>query len=209
MSPKNLLSVLPELYLTAYTRDHTALFAGRRTEFSVVRAGTLYLASGQIVLCDPLIGNQREPYVQRVLPGHYPVDFSLGYDSVARVERILFSRILFSKNEPVIWVQALREGEEDRQGAGVPAITTSSGAFALMDHEAAKSFKLESMIELDQLLDRLVANFRPHRSWVNHLVDGERNGIFLATGASDRPISSFFAIDYEGDICFLLTSFYL
>lgn len=206
---KKLLGELPELYQTAFTRDHTALFAGRSIEFSVIRAGTLSLPSGQIVICDPLIGETRDPYVQGVLPGRYPVDFSLGYDPIDKIERILFSRILFTKKEPVMWVKALRdagEGEKDDEAHG---ILSASGAIAIMDRNAADQFHLGSMAELDDLLSKLVSNFRPYRSWLNRGIDTDRNGIFLTTAAGNRWIDSYFAIDFDGDICFLLTNLYL
>jgi hypothetical protein len=206
---KELLGELPELYQIAFTRDHTSLFAGRRTEFSVIRAGTLALPSGQIVVCDPLIGEQCKPFVQGVLPGHYPVDFSLGYDSVEKDERILFSRILFTKEKPVMWVRAIRDAGEGEKNDESPGILSASRVIALMDRSTADQFEIGSMTDLDDLLNKLVSNYRPHRSWLNHAIDKDRNGIFLTTASSDRQIDSYFAIDFEGDICFLLTSLYL
>lgn len=202
-------STLPELYQTAFTRDHSALFGGRHMRFSVVRGGMLSVPSGRIVACDPLVGNQRQSFVQTVLPGRYPVDFSLGHDAIDAAERILFSRILFTKNNPTIWVKALCEseaGQEEGDGFGFIA---SSGTVAYLDQESAALFRLDSMVDLDLFLDKLVGNYRPKRSWLNHPLDDEHNAIFFTSSHSDRPVPTYFAIDDGGDVCLALTSLYL
>lgn len=199
------ISDLPVLYQTAYTRDHAALFGGRHTRFSVVRAGIIILPTGRIVACDPLIGSERDPFVQSVLPGRYAVDLSLGYDTAEGVERILFSRILFTKNDPIIWVKALRESEAGQEDGEEFGIRTASGTVAYMDQEIAAHFKLDSMVDLDHFLDRLIGNYRLRRSWLNHTFDESHNAICFTSATIDRPVPTYFAIDEAGDVCLALT----
>jgi hypothetical protein len=203
------ISDLSVLYQTAYTRDHTALFGGRHTSFSIVRAGILYLPTGRIVACDPLIGSMREPFIQSALPGRYPVDLSLGYDTAEGVERILFSRILFTKNEPIMWVKAFRESESSQEEGEEFGIRTASGSAAYMDQEIAAYFQLDSMVDLDQFLYRLVGNYRPRRSWLNHTIDEDHNVICYTSATTDRLVPTYFAIDDNGDVCLALTGPFL
>ncbi len=200
---------LPNLYQTAFTRDHSALIGDRQMQISVVRAGTLYLPSGRIVFCDPLIDQKRESFVQNVLPGRYAVDLSLGLDEEANVERILFSRILFTKNEPGLWVKALCESEAGHVDEASFGLHTPSGTAAYMDQETAAKFQLESLADLDCFLDRLVGNYRPSRSWLVHAHDDEHSAIFFTSSRTDLPIQTYFAVDAGGDICLALSSLFL
>jgi hypothetical protein len=201
---------LTHFYQLAFTRGQTASIGGKHLRFSVIRAGLLHLPSGQIVACDPLVGHEREPFVQAVLPGRYPVDLSLGHDEAGDVERIVFARLLFTKNKPVVWVKALRESEanltaEDDEPFGfLPA----SGTAAFMDKETAELFRLDSIDELDQILDDLVANYHPERNWFNHQVDDRHNMIMFSPGRSAGICPTYFAIDDAGDVCLALTKLY-
>jgi hypothetical protein len=201
------LNTLAQQYAQAFTRGEMASFGGQTLHFSVVRAGTLYLPSGQIVACDPLVGREREPFVQAVLPGRYPVDLSLGRDVATNVERTAFARILFTKNEPVIWIKALRGNEAHvvTDDATPFGFAVNSGTAAFMDKETADRFQVESLDEVDHFLDLLVANYRPERNWLNHLVDDQHNVILFSARQGEGLIPSFFAIDDAGDVCLALT----
>jgi len=200
--------LLPRLYPQAFTRDQSAQIAGRTLRFSVVRAGTLQLPSGQIVVCDPLVGQEREPFVQAVPPGRYPVDLSLGFDEQEGAERIIFARILFTKKEPVVWIKALRENEANLAADedGPFGATFSSGTAAFMDKETAVLFRIDSIDEVDEFLDMLVANYRPQRNWLNHPIDDRHNVILFSSRHGDVLSPSYFAIDETGDVCLALTS---
>ena len=201
------LKTVPDQYRLAFTRGEKARFGGKQLRFSVVRAGTLHLPSGQIVACDPLVGHNREHFVQAVLPGRYPVDLSLGHNAREDVERIVFARILFTKNRPVVWVRALRESEANRgEAENEPfGFLSTSGTAALMDNETAKLFHLDSVEEVDQILDALVANYQPERNWLNHPIDDRHNVILFSSSEGGNPSPSYFAIDEAGDVCLALT----
>ena len=201
---------LTHIYQLAFTRGQTATVGGKELRFSVVRAGTLHLPTGQIVACDPLIGHEREPFVQSVPPGRYLVDLSLGHDEAEDVEKIVFARLLFTKNKPVVWVKALRESEanllaEDDEPFG---FIPTSGTAAFMDKATAELFRLDSIDELDKILDDLVANYRPDRSWFNHRVDNHHNVIMFSPGQNAGNCPTYFAIDDAGDVCLALTKLY-
>ena len=201
---------LTTLYQLAFTRGQTATVGGKHLRFSVVRAGTLRLPSGQIVACDPLIGHEREPFVQAVPPGRYSVDLSLGHDEAENVEQIVFARLLFTKNKPVVWVKALRESEANlvEENDEPFGFSLTSGTAAYMDMDTAELFRLDSIDELDQILDDLVANYRPERSWFNHQLDDRHNVIMFSPGQSAGNCPTYFAIDDAGDVCLALIELY-
>jgi hypothetical protein len=134
----------------------------------------------------------------------------LGHSKAEDVERIVFARLLFTKNSPVVWIKALRESQanlsvEDDQTFGfLPA----SGTAAFMDKETAGLFRLDSIDELDQILDDLVANYRPERNWLNHQVDDRHNVIMFTPGQNAGYCSTYFAIDAAGDVCLAMTKLY-
>ncbi len=196
---------LPSLYQAAFTRDHTRRIGGRRMQITVVRAGILYLPSGRLVTCDPLLGKQREPFIQSVLPGRYPVDLSLGLDTDDDLERIISTRVLFTKKAPVAWVKALRDGEDDGANSGRFGLLTKSGTMALMDLQTTSRFRLDTLTGVDDFLDKLMGNYRPNRGWHTETFGDDHNAIFFTSFAKDRPMPTYFAIDDDGDICLSLT----
>ena len=204
------LNSLPQLYHQAFTRGQT-IFAGRKLRFSVIRAGTLHLPSGHIVVCDPLVGHEREPFVQAVLPGRYAVDLSMGRDEAVDVERIVFARILFTKNMPVVWVKAFRINEVSppaEDGGSFGFVATSATA-AFMDLETAALFQLKTVDEVDRLLDALIVNYRPERNWLNYPVDDGHNVILFSASRNGARFPSYFAIDDGGDVCLALTKLFI
>lgn len=203
------LTSLPQLYQTSFTRDTVGSIAEREMRFSVVRAGTLALPSGQLVICDPLVGRHDKPLAQSVLPGRYPVDLSLGFDPETQLEQIVFARILFAHTEPALWVKGLQREEVGGGQADRFGFVSVSGTVGLMDKSAAAQFNPRSLQQLDHFLDNLVANFKPRRSWLNHPLGDEYNGIFLTVGEKERHVRTFFAVDDEGDICLALSSLLL
>jgi hypothetical protein len=79
----------------------------------------------------------------------------LDHDETEDVERIVFARLLFTKNRPVVWVKALQGSEaklvmEDDQPFGFSPV---SGTAAFMDKETDGLFHLDSIDELGQILD--------------------------------------------------------
>ena len=197
---------LPGLYQTAFTRDHTSAIGARRMHISVVRAGTLYLPSGRLVACDPLLGKQKRPFIQTVLPGRYPVDLSLGQDTGDGIERIIFARVLITNKAPVVWVKALDEGADVRDASGDFGLLAKSGTIALMDLQTSNRIQLDTLTGLDDFLDKLVGNYRPKRSWYLQTFTEDHNALFFTSTVGDQPVPTYFAVDDAGDICLALTT---
>jgi len=201
------LKSIPQLYQIAFRHGRSWRFEEDTIYFSVSRAGVLRLPSGRIVACDPLVSGSREPFVQGVPPGRYPVDLALARRDEEKEERIVLARVLFTKNAPVMWVRALgakkpQETAENAEGAGY-VVTTGTGAF--MDAEAASLFHLDTIDDVDRILDDLMANYRPVRNWLEHAIDERHNVILFTSGFETEIYPSYFAVDAGGDICLLVT----
>jgi hypothetical protein len=203
-------STIAELYQYAFSNSKPVLLGDQPFRFSVARVGTLLLPSGRIVACDPLVAQDRKPFVQSVPPGRYVVDLAIAKRERDGDERVAFGRILFSRMTPVIWVKALRQDEkveatQDGEAFGYPV---SSNTASFMDAETAGMFRLATMAEVDQLLDDLVAKFKPTRTWLEHSLDEKHNVMLFSSGYGKGVYPSYFAIDEAGDVCLLVTVFW-
>ena len=200
------LKSVAKLYQIAFTHGRSWHVNETVYRFSVARAGLLRLPSGRITACDPLVSGSREPFVQSVPPGIYPVDLAVARHHEEKEERIVMARILFTRNAPVMWVKALgqkiSQADPAAENAGYP-VTTGTGAF--MDAETAVLFKLETIAAVDHLLDNLMANYRPVCNWLEHPIDQRHNVIIFTSGYDSDNYPSYFAVDAGGDICLLLT----
>jgi len=199
---------LAQFYQIAFTHGRSRQVGASSYHFSVSRAGIVLLPSGFITACDPLVSSERQPFIQSVWPGRYPVDLAITRRDEEKEERIALARIMFTKNAPVVWVKAVakdmnqeRAGSDDEMGY---AVSTGTGGF--MDAETADLFQLESIADIDRILDDLMANYRPVRNWLEHPVDEYHNVILFTSGFETSSHPSFFAIDAGGDICLLVTA---
>jgi hypothetical protein len=199
-----------ELYQYAFSSSESILLGDEVFRFIVVRAGELLLPTGRIVACDPLVESVRSPYVQSVPSGRYLVDLAIARREKDGDERIVFARILFTGESPVVWVKALRKGEKGEAapngGGFVYSVSSNTGAF--MDEETAALFRLATLDDVDRLLDDLVTNFKPTRNWLNHSLDEGHNVMLFSSGYGKGQYPSYFAIDEAGDVCLLLTVFW-
>ena len=202
--------MMPELieaYDNAFSPGQTIDLDGRKASFSVAPAGLLSLPSGRIVLCDPLVSGPRQPFVQTVLPGRHLLDLSLLY-LPGQGERIAMARVKFTRSEPTVWVVASRKADDVLSRKGSP-FKSESGTGAFLDESALPLLGFESLENVDPVLEELTANYRPHRYWVDHMLDRRHNVVMLSTGQGPGSYISYFGIDNEGDTCVFLTDFSL
>ncbi len=199
------LNTLSKLYQIAFTHGRSWRFGKHINHFRVARAGILILSSGHIVACDPLVSGEREPFVQAVLPGRYPVDLSLARREGEKEERIVLARVLFTKNAPVMWIKAMTAAQSEQEEKDVYGYHSSTGTGAFMDAESAARFRLETIIDVDRMLDRLMANYQPVRNWLEYPLTDRHNIIFFTSGFDEGFYPSYFAVDSAGDVCILLT----
>lgn len=198
----------PSLYGNAFSHGRHLRIGKDLFKFSVKRVGTLNLPTGRIVATDPFLNNSRAPFIQALLPGRYPVDLSIVRRNELDDERIAFARVLLTSRTPAVWIAAVTGRESVTAGENEPAgYRSGSGTGSYMDLETAKSFRLNSMKEVDEVLERMTLNFQPTRSWLDYGLDDRRNVIMFSSGEGPGTYPSYFAIDEEGDVAVLVTSF--
>lgn len=202
------LKSVTKLYQIAFTHGRSWEFEGVTYHFSVSRAGALRLPSGRITTCDPLVSGDREPFVQSVPPGVYPVDLAITRRDEEKEQRIVMARVLFTRNAPVMWVKAVTN-KKSQASPNVEEefgyrVTTGTGSF--MDAETADLFQLKTIDDVDLILDSLMANYRPVCNWLENPIDERHNIILFTSGTEIDAYSSYFAIDAGGDICLLVTA---
>jgi hypothetical protein len=199
---------LAELYPVAFTQGRTLVAQDQEWHFSMARAGDVSLPSGRIVACDPLVSGSRDPFLQSVPRGRYPVDLALARAQVGG-ERIAFARVMFTARQPAVWVMALRRGEKEAALAkgAIFGYTAESGTGAFMDAETAVAHDLSTRPDIDEILEQLTANYRPNRYWLDYPVARKHNIIMFAAGSGEGRYASYFGIDEAGDVCVLVTDF--
>ena len=202
------MNELAALYPLAFTQGRTLAAEGREWQFGVARAGDVSLPSGRIVACDPLVSGPRDPFLQSVPRGRYPVDLALAR-AQAGGERIALARVLFTARPPSVWVMALRKGEKEAALArgSIYGYTADSGTGAFMDAETAVATDLSTRPDIDEVLQQLTANYRPNRYWLDYPVARKHNIVMFAAGSGEGRYASYFGIDEAGDVCVLVTDF--
>lgn len=201
---------IADIYPIVYTQGRTIERDDSTLTFTVATAGRVSLPSGRIVTCDPLTAGRRSSFIQTVLPGRYPVDLAL-MRSGSGGERVAMARIKFTSRQPLVWVMALRKGEDQATLASGDyfGYNTESGTGAFMDDEAVSKVDFAHLDDIDPLLASLTSNYQPHRYWMEHPLDRRLNVVMFSSGQGAGSYASYFGIDDAGDICTLVTDFQL
>ncbi len=188
---------------------------GQPVAVEVRRVAELFLPSGRIVACDPLVNPESEPYSRSVAPGTYPVELA-----IARVSpdnpRVASARVLFREGTPsrfeLASVRALPAdlGPDEFVGYGVDA-----GMGCFMDAEAGRLLTqacdalAESQSYYDVLARELQARPDDKPDWVDHRPDPTRreNVVVFESGWGDGIYPSYWALDAAGEPLWLATDF--
>ncbi len=197
-----------ELYAAAFTQGGEVEGDGKTWRFGVARAGEVSLPSGRIVACDPLVSGPRDPFLQSVPRGRYPVDLALGRAETDG-ELVAMARVLFTARQPAVWVMALRRGEKEATLAkgAIFGYQAESGTGCFMDAETAVEHDLTSRPDIDEILVELTSNYRPRRYWLDYPLARRHNLVMFAAGKGTGKYASYFGIDEAGDVCLLVTDF--
>lgn len=125
------------------------------------RVPNLYLATGQLVACDPLVAPETEPFAVNVPRGSFPV-----YVIMAKMRdetRPTYVVIEFSEERPHRWEIAHLSGEETSWAGERLGARVESNVIALMDEQAASllmNLVHEDDAELEKALRRTMRRNR-------------------------------------------------
>lgn len=198
------------------TRDLAVLFTagesgGDGPPRAIEPVASLYLPSGKIVACDPLVFLDPVPFAREVAPGTYPVDASVV--QLASERRVAALRIVFGPGVPVRWEAATIVGQDpaglatgERFGYGVDA---GVGCFmdattcALLMERAETIGNGGGNYYDDVLAAELNGDHVDH-----HPVAGCAENCAIAhSGWGDGIYSSYWGLDVDGRPLWLVTDF--
>lgn len=78
-------------------------------DFYVADVGQLKIVHGKIIACDPLLYNDDLPFTAIFPVGQFPVQLAVA--KINTDERVGFSRIKFSAENPTSWTMAVWDGQ--------------------------------------------------------------------------------------------------
>jgi len=198
------------------TPDLAALFApgasdGDGHPRSIEPVASLYLPSGKIVACDPLVALDPVPFAREVAPGTYPVDASVVQLESER--RVAALRIVFGPGAPVCWEAATIVGQDpsvlapgERFGYGVDA---GVGCFMDVTTCALLLERAETIGDGggNYYDDVLAAEWNGDHV-DHHPVAGRVENCAIAhSGCGDGIYSSYWGLDVDGRPLWLVTDF--
>ncbi len=181
--------------------------------------GELFVSSGQIVACDPLVCPETKPFTRTVPIGSHPVTVS-----IARFpdgdERIGCAMLKWNDSPVTDWEPALLPGQDPTKLKTDEffAYPVDAGLGCFMDQDAAMLL-IRRMDELrdkdsdsnyfdDVLEAELNVNYKHTRDWTNHhpVPDRPHNVIIFSSGDGDGRYPSFFGMASGAATC-LVTDF--
>ncbi len=194
---------------------------GERIGDAVIEVRTvaqLYVPSGRIIACDPLVPMDTQPFTTVVPVGTHPVEIA-----IARFpnedERIAAARVRFSNEAPAQWLMALREGqnpatlkEDESFGYGVDAgmgCFMDAESWVIYDQRLEEDSQNPNASYYDDVIAKEVAvNYKHTRDWTDHhpRAGDPHNVVMFSSGFGDGIYSSYFGMRDGRPIC-LLTEF--
>jgi hypothetical protein len=197
--------------------DFDKLFAANGRTVTI---GTLRLASGRIVACDPFFVGIALPFGKATRPGDYPVQLCVA-TLPTYGERVVLARILFQPES-----RSTRYEEALKEYADSGRYFVESGLGSFMDEVTCKRFA-EVMARFYQerpdgnyYTDVLAAEFKKSAvqpddprdvgKWNMHVLpDSELNIAMFASGLGDGAYSSYWGLDDAEEVVSLTTDFRL
>jgi Protein of unknown function (DUF4241) len=180
--------------------------------------GILALPSGKIVACDPVYNPEKEPFVQTVTPGKYPVLLYVDTNENA----VGLVKIKFSDAPALRWEMALIPeqnlgvladdeyfGYEVTSGLGCFMDSETGNILQYVQQEVSKQLGDDYIDYHDNvLIDELAAKAD---IYCNHLPtpDSDLNVMIFSTGWQEGIFPSYWGYDVEGKVVALLTDFNL
>ncbi len=177
-------------------------------QIKLTQIGQLYLPTGAIVACDPLISTSDWPALRRkVEPGSYPVSL---YEAQGRVALAV---LRFAPGKPVRWEAATVSREDASMPGEIVGYPVDAGLGSFMDKSAMPLMSAErDRLGEDKNYydDVLAAEFTPNGDrFAMHkpLAGNPVNIAMFWSGWGDGFYSSFWGLDEAGEPLVLMTDF--
>ncbi len=182
-------------------------------DFACQDIGLLSVNTGKIVACDPFVfAWDTKPFSYDFPVGDFLVQVSIGKFSYNDDERIALARIKFSEERPVSWEMALVENQNVRtlkEGEifGYP-VDAGTGCFMDVSAQLVLGKYLEKEENFYVLSEEMDKTYKHTRSWILW-ERGNENIAMFSSGEGDGHYPSYLGYDASGEICRLVTDFYL
>lgn len=176
-----------DLYTELFTADSVSIDT-QRVRVDIKEAGDLEIISGKLIVGDPVILKDLQPYAIVLPKGHFPIEVLrlrfLEYDLNALV------RLAFSNAAPVKW----KVGTSDRATMDTASVHSEDFIGFGVDAASAIAFDLSNQQTLqDAEFDRL---------WTDNV---HASGEFVAfSTGGDGHFPVYFGFDEKGDVCQLI-----
>ncbi len=189
-----------------------AFHEGRAGDFELVHhpVGRLFMPSGRLVVCDPFICYEPDPFSLPVPEGDHPVVLVVARDSID--QRVAFARLDLGSGSAVEWDLMTADGQNQAElepdeifGYGVD---TGTGCFA--DHETMLEYArlMESASDYGQAIqDELERSYVQTWGWVNWRIANRLNLVAFSSGYGDGLYPTYVALNRSGDLVSILTDF--
>lgn len=193
--------------------DPNVTFSNRQfanISISIRNVGELWVPTGRIVVCDPLVFSEALPFPQTVTPGKYPVVLSVAV--FENDQRTGCAMLKFSDQPASKWEMALLPGQDTgslkkNEFFGYPV---DSGTGCFMDADSACAL-IGRMRQDDKYFEEIIhamdKTYVNTWSWANIELAAERNVIAFSSGFGDGLYGSYFGYDLSGKPACLVTDF--
>lgn len=178
--------------------------------------GELFLPTGEIVVCDPLVMPDRPPLKRKVEPGLYPVTL---FEAEGR---IAVAVLTFEEGAPVSWELATIEGQNvgDLKDDQIFAYPVDAGLGSFMDKTTYARMLDREALEIERAnsryvsyYDNVLADELPGNvnDYVMHrpISGNDANIAIFSSGWGDGLYPSFWGLDAVGKPLVLVTDFYV
>jgi Protein of unknown function (DUF4241) len=183
--------------------------ANNRYNFYVANIGQLKIVEGKIIACDPLLYNNDLPFTAIFPVGQFPVQLAVA--KINTDERVGFSRIKFSDENPTSWAMAVCDGQriEDLETDDIFGYGVDAGTGAFMDTSGGKEFMkflMEQQDNYEIIIEEMQKTYKDTWSWV--LWDKNNSNVAMfSSGWGDGLYATYIGYDSNNNICRLVTDF--
>ncbi len=181
--------------------------------------GQLYVPSGRIVACDPLVFPDTKPFTTTVPTGRHAVEISIARRGNGD-ERIAAARLRWNGDVPDHWLMALVEGQNPATLGPdeVFGYAVDAGLGCFMDRDSAVIFNDRlnadhqndpaSNYYDDVLAAEMEPNYKHTRDWTDHhpRAGDPHNVVIFSSGFGDGFYVSYFGMAGDQPVC-LVTDF--
>ncbi len=180
--------------------------------------GDLVITSGALVACDPQVIEEDTiwPFVERLVPGQYPVILSIAYFADDGDQRVAYATLLAREQRPVRWEVARfsRDTARSAPEQEIPVYGVDSGTGCFMDADAARVWaqRINTIADYGLAINaEMDKNGIDTCGWASVSVAPHMaaNLIAFSTGTGDGGYASYIGYDANDTLVCFVTDFAL